>query len=353
MALPNSRVGTNPRMLPCGSNNVDEFLSSPSEEVVDTMRRHPGAVAVLGAGGKMGLHLCMMLRRALDRLGRKDPVYAVSRFESLRARDEFARAGIEIRVCDLEVETELAMLPMVPTVFFLAGVKFGTTDTPDLLERTNVRMPRLVAKHFRNAGIVAFSTGCVYPFVAPSTGGATEAVPPVPNGAYAASCLARELAFADAGRQHGTRSILIRLNYAVEFRYGLLVDVALKVLRGEPVDLTTGHVNVIWQTDALHQAVRALDHISAGAAPLNVTGPDTLRVRDIAGRFGGLLGRTVNFVGTEADSAWLNNATKAHALFGRPQVTLDEMQWWIAAWLQAGGETWNKPTGFERRDGKF
>jgi nucleoside-diphosphate-sugar epimerase len=222
-----------------------------------------------------------------------------------------------------------------------------------LLQRINVQMPRRVLERFRSSTFVAFSTGCVYPFVTPSTGGATEDTPPQPKGEYAASCLAREKAFDDASRQLGTKATLIRLNYSVEFRYGLLVDIALKVLRGEPVDVTTGYANVIWQTDALNTSIQALDLAAAPAAPLNVTGPDTLSVREVATRFGELLGRSVHLVGQESDTAWLNNAARAHRRFGPPATALDTMLRYVAAWLASGGAVWDKPTGFEKRDGNF
>jgi nucleoside-diphosphate-sugar epimerase len=221
------------------------------------------------------------------------------------------------------------------------------------LQRINVQMPRRVLERFRNSTFVAFSTGCVYPFVAPSTGGATEDTSPQPNGEYASSCLAREEAFDDASRQFGTKATLIRLNYSVEFRYGLLVDIAVKVLRGEPVDVTTGYANVVWQTDALNTSIQALDLAAAPAVPLNVTGPDTLSVREVAARFGELLGRPAHIVGQESDTAWLNNAARAHRRFGRPATSLETMLGYVAAWLASGGAVWDKPTGFEKRDGNF
>jgi nucleoside-diphosphate-sugar epimerase len=332
---------------------VDEFLSQPSAASVAVVGRQPGPIMVLGAGGKMGLHLSTMLQRALEQAGRNDRVIAVSRFSTLRDRDEFTARGISTLACDLEQPSELAKLPDAPTIFFLAGVKFGTSMAPDLLQRINVQMPRRVLERFKPSTFVAFSTGCVYPFVAPSSGGATEETAPQPNGEYASSCLAREKAFDDASREHGTKATLIRLNYSVEFRYGLLVDIALKVLRGEPVDVTTGYANVIWQTDALNHSIQALDLAAAPAVPLNVTGPDTFSVREVATRFGELLGRPAQIVGQESDTAWLNNPSRAHEQFGPPATSLDTMLRWVAAWLASGGSVWGKPTGFEKRDGNF
>lgn len=301
----------------------------------------------------MGLHLCLMLRRAMTAAGRIDPVIAVSRFRTLRDREEFSRNGIEAIACDLEQEAELARLPEVETLFFLAGVKFGTASAPDLLDRMNVQMPRRVARRFKGATFVAFSTGCVYPFVTPASGGATEAMPPAPNGAYAASCFEREKAFVEASREFGTKAVLIRLNYSIEFRYGVLVDVALKVMREEPVDVTMGYANAIWQTDALDHAIRALEIAAAPAVPLNVTGPEIFSIRELAENFGRLLNRPVRITGTEAETAWLNNAAFSHRRFGRPETSLETMQRWVAAWLLSGGPVWGKPTGFEKRDGNF
>lgn len=349
----NSELFTLPAPSPLEADDLEEALSAPSAAVVDTVRRHPGPYMVLGAGGKMGLHLCLMLRRALVLAGREPVVHAVSRFSSLRERDEFEGRGLTPHVCDLCDPAALAALPDAGVIFFLAGVKFGTSTAPELLNRINGEMPRQVAERFRGVRTVAFSTGCVYPFVEHTSGGATEDTPVSPNGAYAASCVLREQAFIDASVRHGTPAAIIRLNYSVELRYGLLLDIATRVLRGEPVDVTTGHVNVIWQRDAIDHIVRSLDIAASPAAILNVTGAETLAVRDLAQRFGRRLGTNVTITGTEAETAWLNNASRSHQLFGVPPVSTDQMIDWIAQWLQRGGSTWAKPTGFERRDGNF
>lgn len=342
-----------PAGLPCPADRVDEFLSGPTAAATAVLARTPGPVLVLGAGGKLGLHLSLMLHRALAPLGRTADLLAVSRFRTLHDTSDFDRHGVATRAADLCDPAALVALPEAPTVFFLAGVKFGTAAAPELLQRLNVDLPRLVAEWFRRARIVAFSTGCVYPFVPPATGGATEETPPAPVGDYAASCLAREVAFADASRRHGTPVALIRLNYSVEFRYGLLVDIAQKVLRGEPVDVTTGHVNVIWQRDALDHTIRSLELAGSPAVPVNITGPATLAVRDIARRCGEIAGVPVTIAGREAETAWLNNAAASHRRFGPPPTAVDDMLHWIIAWLRGGGETWGKPTGFEERSGKF
>lgn len=340
-------------LLPCAADDIDVFLSRPTDRILPVLARTPGPFLVLGAGGKMGLHLCAMLRRGLDRLGRAERVIGVSRFTTLRDREAFHAFGVETIACDLSDPGAVATLPDAPTLFFLAGVKFGTSTAPDLLHRMNVEVPRIVAARFARSRIVAFSTGCVYPFVRPESGGATEETPPAPVGDYALSCLQREQVFAEQSRRTGLRVALIRLNYSVEFRYGVLMDLASKIWAGLPVSVTTGHVNVIWQRDAIAHAISALELAASPPVPLNVTGPALLSVRELAGKLGGLLGREVTFEGREAETAWLNNAARSHRYFGAPETDLDTMLGWVAAWAAQGGETWGKPTGFEKRDGRF
>jgi nucleoside-diphosphate-sugar epimerase len=334
--------------LPCDPGTADLFLGTPSSALLESPPDLPDRVVVLGAGGKMGLHLCLMLQQ----LGVRE-VVAVSRFASHRDRGDFERHRLRVVPCDLSVEAELAKLPEAKLVFFLAGVKFGTATAPDLLYRGNVLVPRLVARRYRGSRVVALSTGCVYPFVPVISSGATESTPPHPMGDYAQSCLQREQEFGHASASGDTPVALIRLNYAVEFRYGVLVDVAQKVLRREPIALTMGHVNLIWQRDAIEAVIRARDMASCPALAINVTGPAIHRVRDLAIDFGRLFGEEPRFVGQEAETAWLNDASWSHHLWGPPATDLATMQRWIAGWLHAGFPTWGKPTGFEKRDGKF
>ncbi|EIQ00432.1 nucleoside-diphosphate-sugar epimerase [Opitutaceae bacterium TAV1] len=341
--------------LPCTPDMADDFLSTPTPAVVAAVAALPaGPVAILGAGGKMGLHLSLMLKKAALAAGQPERrIIAVSRFATLRDRDSFTDAGIDTIPCDLSVPVNVEALPDAPTVFFLAGVKFGTATSPLLLEQMNVTVPKLVAARYKNSRIVAFSTGCVYPFAPVNTRGCAESTPVAPVGDYAQSCLRREQAFAAMSRDAGTPVVLIRLNYAVEFRYGVLVDIATKVRDGLPVDVTMGHVNVIWQPDALGHIIRSASVAASPAVPLNITGAGVHRVRDLAATFGALFGITPVITGEEAPTAWLNDASHSHHLFGPPPTSLDTMQQWIASWLATGGHTWGKPTGFEKRDGKF
>lgn len=342
-----------PPSLPCAPGDVDDFLSRPPPPVVAALQRMHGDWTVLGAGGKMGLHLCLMLHRALREGGSSAKVTAVSRFRSIHDRRLFEEAGVATRTCDLCNPADLARLDPTENMVFMAGAKFGTAGQPDLLHRMNVEMPALVADHFHRSRITAFSTGCVYPFVPVNSRGSSEDSEPAPAGDYARSCLGRETAFRRACETHRSRLALIRLNYSVEFRYGVLVDIATKVLNGEPVDLRSGHVNVIWQRDAVAQTLLAHEYADTTPFVLNITGREVLRVRDLAERFGHCFGRAPVFQSTEESTAWLSDASRACGLFGPPETTEDQMISWIAAWLQDGGAIHGKPTGFEKRDGNF
>lgn len=344
---------TVPCSLPCSPEEVDIFLSEPTPAVVEAVSRIPGDFMILGAGGKMGLHLSMMLKKALNATGSKRRVIAVSRFRTLNDRSQFEEHGIETTACDLCQPSELESLDQVENVIFMAGAKFGTADQTDLLQRMNVEMPEAVAGYFTRSRITAFSTGCVYSFVPVNSSGSREDSPTDPVGAYAQSCLGREQAFRRSTLNFGTQLALIRLNYSVEFRYGVLVDIAQKVLRGEPVDVTMGHVNLIWQRDAVAQTLLAHELASTAPFVINITGPATHRVRNLAARFGEIFGREPIFTGEEAESAWLNDASLSHSLFGLPQTSVNQMIEWIAAWQLEGLKTWGKPTGFEKRDGNF
>ena len=340
--------------LPCDPLRIDDFLSEPSPAVVQAASSMAAPVGVLGAGGKMGLHLAVMLRKALDRAERPEvPVYAVSRFGSLRSREEFERFGVQTMAADLLDPVALEALPDMGTVFFLAGIKFGTGSDTATLQRFNEEMPNMVARRFRSAVMVALSTGCVYPFAAVESSGCAEDVEPAPPGAYAQSCRGRELAFEKVSLETGAPVVLIRLNYSVEFRYGVLTDIALNILQGEDVDVSTGWVNVIWQRDAVDQIILSSQIAASPALPLNITGSPAVSVRGLAEGFGSLLQKPVEIVGSEAGSAWLNDASKSHTLFGSPAVNTNSMMEWIAAWLLGGGATHGKPTKFETRDGKF
>ncbi len=338
---------------PSNVEELDEWISRPAAGVIQTVKETPGTFAVLGAGGKMGFHLANMLRRALEATGREERVIAVSRFGTTKKREQFASAGFDVIAADLSDPRQVEKLPDADQVFFLAGIKFGTSGNPDVLQRMNERMPQLVAERYRTSRIVALSTGCVYEFVTPASGGSTEDSATNPPGEYARSCLGRERAFVENSLAHGTKTSIIRLNYSNELRYGVLVDIAMKVLAGEDVPLETGYVNVIWQGDAVAHVIQSLAHAASPPKVLNVTGDEILSVRELAIMFGQRIGRRPTFTGEPSETAWLNDASLSHHLFGPPSVSVEQMVTWIAEWLRGGGLTLNKPTRFEVRDGDY
>ncbi len=342
-----------PHGMPQSESELDDCLSEPDEGVLSALSEVQGRFCVLGAGGKMGFHVSRMLQRALTATGQTQRVIVVSRFGDVSTRNQFEQAGFDVHSADLSDPDQLAQLPDVDNVFYLAGVKFGTNDRPDLLQRFNVDMPRLVSDRFRQSRIVALSTGCVYSFVTPESGGSTEQSETDPPGDYAQSCHGREQAFQDAASRYGTRSVLIRLNYSIDLRYGVLVDLAQKILAGEPIDVTMGYANIIWQRDAVSQLIQALPHAAAPPFVLNITGPEVLRIRDLATAFGERFGCDVTITGNEAPTAWLSNASLSHRMFGLPSMSVEQMIDWTGTWLQRGGAVLGKPTHFETRDGQY
>ncbi|MBI5282005.1 MAG: NAD(P)-dependent oxidoreductase [Candidatus Solibacter usitatus] len=332
---------------------LEELLAAPRAADVEAMRALEGPLLILGAAGKMGPSLAHLARRALDEAGKKTPVIAVSRFSTPESRGLFERWGIETIGCDMLEPGALERLPDAPNVIFMAARKFGSTGNPSLTWAANVLLPGLVAVRYRESKIVAFSSGNVYPLVPVESGGATEETAVGPVGEYAQSVLGRERLFEHGSLTWGTPVALLRLNYAVEMRYGVLVDIGRKVQEGRPVDLTMGHVNVMWQGDANSVTLRSLAHCASPPFILNLTGEGTLRVRDIAAAFARRFGKEAVLTGEEAPTALLNNAARCHELFGRPGVSAGQMIDWIADWIEEGGRLLNKPTHFENREGKF
>jgi len=331
---------------------LEALLSRPSVADVDFARTLAGDVVVLGAGGKMGPSLARRVRRSCDAAGVKHRVLAVARFSEPGLRAALEGDGIETIVCDLLDPGDVARLPKCPNVLFLAGRKFGSSGRPDLTWAQNVVVPSVVAPHFVGSRIVVFSSGNVYPLVGPGGAGATEQDPVAPVGEYAQTCVGRERVFEHASRERGTRCLLFRLFYAVDLRYGTLVDVARNVLSGEPVDLRASHVNAIWQGDANSYAFRALALCEAPPRPLVVTGPEVVSVRAAADAFGERFGREPRFTG-EPGPGLLGDPSLCASLLGPPEVPLARLLDWVAAWVEKGGRSLGKPTHFEATDGRF
>ena len=339
--------------LPAGFAGVEaleDFMTRPSGALAADLARAPGDILVLGVGGKMGPTLARMAKRAApDRR-----VIGVARFSEKGLREKLEGWGVECIACDLLDRQALEKLPRAPNLVFMAGHKFGAAGNTALPWAMNVRVPYLVADAFRGARSVVFSTACVYPFADVTGGGAGEGTPTLPPpGDYATSCVGREKAFEYGALAYGTPARLVRLEYAIDMRYGVLHDVAAKVFAGRPVDVTMGHVNVIWQGDANEQALRLLAHCTAPAAPLNVSGPEVLSVRWLAEEFGRRFGRKAEITGAEAPAAWLVDTRESQKLLGAPSVPLKALIDWQADWTRRGMPGLGKPTHFETRDGKY
>ncbi len=332
---------------------LEDRLTAPSPALVADLARGSGDLVVLGAGGKMGPTLCRLARRGLDAAGRTgDTVWAVSRWSDRAAAEALEGHGIRTVAFDLLGNPDLGSLPDAPDVVFMVGAKFGTSTAPHLAWVVNAALPARVAERYAGSRIATFSTGNVYPLVGLETGGCVETDPVGPVGEYAMSCLGRERVFQHAAAE-GTPVSVLRLNYAVDLRYGVLADIGQVVLAGEPVDVTTGHVNVVWQGYANEVALRSLGHASTDTFTVNLTGPETASVRRIASLFAERFGTSVEFTGSEAGAALLNDATLCHTLFGYPEVPLGVLLDWQADWLKRGMRISGKPTKFAVRDGRF
>jgi dTDP-4-dehydrorhamnose reductase len=333
--------------------SLEEQLSKPTQETAAMFSRVPGDLIFLGVGGKIGPSLARMARRSCDMAGVRKRIYGVSLFESDEQRSRLEEYGIETIHGDLLDPAFLSGLPEAENVFFLAGMKFGSEENIALTWAVNSYLPALVAESYRQSRIVAFSTGCVYELVPVDSGGSLETDRPGPLGEYAQSCLGRERMFQYGSDRFQTRACLIRLNYSVELRYGVLVDIGLKVMNREPIDLSMGHFNVIWQGDMNSMVLRSLELCESPARILNITGPETLSVREVSEEFGTLFGVQPSFINKEAETALLNNPQQAMELFGPPSVPYLQVIQLTADWLKRGNRLLGKPTHYEVRDGKY
>jgi nucleoside-diphosphate-sugar epimerase len=334
-------------------DQLEEILSGPRSELIEMVSRLDGDIMFLGITGKIGPSLARMAARACNKANVKKRILGIDCHIPVELQQSFDKIGIETMQGDLLDTYFLKSLPVYRNIFFLAGMKFGSVDNLPLTWAINSYLPALVAEYFRNSRIVVFSTGCVYPLVPVSSGGSVEADLPTATGEYAQSCLGRERMYEYGSLKYGTQVVLIRLNYSVEMRYGVLVDIAVKVKNNIPVDLTMGYFNVIWQGDLNDFVLRSLGQTRNPAKILNITGPEILSVREVALEFGKLFGIEPRFTNMEAETALLSNSAEAIRLFGRPKVSVKQIIKWTAQWLKEDRRLLGKPTHFEVRDGKF
>jgi nucleoside-diphosphate-sugar epimerase len=350
------RMMSRPEKIPDSIRDVphlDDLLSIPSDAAIQTLRNLDGDFLILGAAGKMGPSLSRMIRRGLDALGKTARVIAVSRFSSPAAQQDFNNHGVETIKADLLDPTQLATLPEAPNIVYMAGMKFGSTNQEALTWAMNVYLPGMVCQRYRTSRIVAFSSGNIYGLSDVQHGGSLETDPLNPIGDYAMSVLGRERILDHFSRTLSIPISIIRLNYAVEMRYGVLHDLAARVHTRQPIDLSMGHANVIWQGDANAMSIAAFDRASSPPFILNVAGPELLSVLQTADEFGRLLNKQPIFIGQESPTALLSNGQLGHQFYGLPRIPAHQVLTWTADWIMKGGATLNKPTHFEARDGKF
>ena len=332
---------------------LEEALSRPTPKLIKMMKELDGDFMMLGVAGKMGISMARMAKRACDEAGVGKKIIGVSRFSAPEQQSFLEESGIETIKGDLLDIDFINNLPELKNVIYLAGMKFGTDGNESYTWAMNSYLPGLVVDKFKNSRIVAFSTGCVYPLVKINSGGSKESDWAGPIGEYAQSCLGRERLFEFGSLKNGTDVILIRLNYAVEMRYGVLVDIATKVKNEETIDLIMGYANVIWQGDANDMILRSIQLGTSPANHLNISGAETISVANIARKFGEIMGKGVKFSGKEADSALLVNVSKSHKMLGEPSVPLDQIIKWTGDWIGKDHRLLGKATHFEVRDGKY
>lgn len=350
-------TGTAPQSaIPATIENVEqleELLSRPTPSLLASLQTLDSDLVILGVSGKMGPTLARMAVRAINELGLPYKVYGIARYSQPASRESLEAAGVHTIPCDLLNREALAQLPDSRNVIFMAGQKFGTTGAQHMTWGINTYLPALCAERYSDARTVVFSTGNVYPLVPNYSGGSRESDEPNPIGEYAASCLGRERIFEYFSRTKGLPCAIMRLNYAVEMRYGVLVDIARQVCNDQSISVGNGTANVIWQGDANAQALALLNHCDSPPFICNITGPEMVSIRRVAEQFAELFGKEAHFTGSEASTSLLSNSAQAQRLFGYPTVSLQQMILWIADWVAKDGVALNKPTHFETRDGRF
>ena len=331
---------------------LEDRLSEPTPAVVETLGRLQGDLLLLGVAGKMGPTLARMAKRASDVADVRRRVIGVARFSS-GGREALESHGVETIPCDLLDEGEVAKLPDAANVVFMAGMKFGATGNESTTWAMNSYLPGIVCRKYGRSRIVAFSTGNVYGLAPVEVGGSREGDVPQPVGEYAMSCLGRERVFEYFSRKLGIPMAIIRLNYACEMRYGVLVDIARRVWNGESIELGMGYFNTIWQGDANAMTLRAFDWLATPPWVVNMSGPERLSIRAVGEQFGRLYGKPARFTGTESTTAFLSNARAGLERLGAPRLPVSRLIEWVADWVAGGGKLLGKPTHFESRDGRY
>lgn len=333
---------------------IEEVMNTPSQELIDDVKKIEGDIIILGVSGKVGYNLSALLMKSLKANNQSNKVYGVARFSNGASdQKKFQDLGMETIVADFLNEEDLKALPKVENVIYMVGYKFGSTGNESYTWALNSYLPGRVADHYKDSKIVAFSTGCVYPLVDVTAGAPSEEMAPDAVGEYAQSCLGRERMFEYFAKANKTETLIFRLNYAIDVRYGVLIELANTIKKGRPIDLTMGHVNVIWQPDVSEMAIRSLLHTTVPANIVNITGPETLSVRWLGERLAEAMGREVSFVSEESPTALLSNASKSHKMFGYPKTNIREMIDLVATWVNNDGDQIDKPTHFQERDGKY
>lgn len=331
---------------------LESLLSEPSSAAIAAVSRLTGTLLILGVAGKMGPTLARMAKRATDTAGNRLRVIGVSRFSTTGSQEGLRQDGIETIPCDLLNENSVSQLPNAENVVFMAGMKFGSTGGESTTWAMNAYLPGLVCNRFRKSRMVAFSTGNVYGLASIERGSLeTDSLNPL--GEYAMSCLGRERILEHFSRVHQTPMAILRLNYACELRYGVLIDLAQKIWRDEPIDLAMGYFNILWQGDANAMALAAFDHLSSPPNTINLTGPERLEVRSVCEQLGRRMSRSPRFLGEPGKTALLSDATRALRCLGPTRIAADQLIEWAALWVMRGGALLGKPTRFESRDGRF
>lgn len=332
---------------------LDELITTPSPELIEFAATLSGPIVILGAGGKMGPTLAVRAQRAIDESGSAAHVVAVSRFSDQTSRDWLTQRGVITIAADLLQRDSFAELPDSNSIIYLVGSKFGTSQNPSHTWAINTISPTYAMERYGGSRFVALSTGNVYPFSSVTGGGAVESDTLQPVGEYAYAAVGRERVFDYFARATNTPVAMIRLNYATDLHYGVLTDLACKVAAGQPIDLTQGYFNCIWQGDANDIIIRALAVAESPLHPINLTSIETFSVREVAQEFARLMGREVTLTGQESETGLLSNASHCCQIFGDPATPMSRVIHWTANWVTSGGRMLGKPTHFEVRDGGF